>query len=101
MPWNVSCHNKDNRTSPLAPKNKRMSGKRPTGVWCLVSTRSNPKGAASAGQGEGPLAEGVVCKIPCADCNGIYIGESGNFKKRLLQEQAGDVKNESVRNSTL
>lgn len=43
---------------------------------------------------------GVVYEIPCADCSGVYIGESGNYKNRL-QQYARDVKNKSVRNNAL
>lgn len=43
---------------------------------------------------------GVVYAIPCADCNGVYIGETGSYKKRL-QQHARDVQKEDTRNNAL
>lgn len=43
---------------------------------------------------------GVVYKIPCADCNYVYVGESGNFERRL-KEHMNDVKKKKVISSAL
>lgn len=43
---------------------------------------------------------GVVYKIPCTDCTHVYIGETGNFKRRL-REHCNDVKNRKVTSNAL
>ncbi|XP_077527617.1 uncharacterized protein LOC144138988 [Haemaphysalis longicornis] len=43
---------------------------------------------------------GVVYKIPCDDCDYCYIGESGNFKRRL-REHKNDVKKKKIASNAL
>lgn len=43
---------------------------------------------------------GVVHRIPCADCGHTYIGETGNFVKRLKQHK-NDVNKKHVATSAL
>lgn len=42
---------------------------------------------------------GVVYVVPCADCD-VYIGETGNFEKRLKQHNFA-VRKENVKSSAL
>lgn len=43
---------------------------------------------------------GVVYKIPCEDCEYVYIGETGNYKRRL-RERFIDVKNKKAASNAL
>ncbi|XP_049267386.1 uncharacterized protein LOC125756556 [Rhipicephalus sanguineus] len=43
---------------------------------------------------------GVVYRIPCADCNQVYIGETGDFGKRIKQHSY-DVKTKHVATNAL
>lgn len=43
---------------------------------------------------------GVVYVVPCADCDYVYIGETGDFERRLKQHNY-DVKKENVKSSAL
>ncbi|XP_077501865.1 uncharacterized protein LOC144112913 isoform X1 [Amblyomma americanum] len=43
---------------------------------------------------------GIVYTIPCRDCNHVYMGESGNFVKRLKQHQH-DVANKKASSNAL
>ncbi|XP_075736219.1 uncharacterized protein LOC119161015 isoform X1 [Rhipicephalus microplus] len=42
---------------------------------------------------------GVVYKIPCADCESVYIGTSGNYCKRLMQHKNDVAKGHTVTNA--
>lgn len=43
---------------------------------------------------------GVVYRIPCTDCDHVYIGETGDFQRRL-KERCYDVKKEKVSSNAL
>lgn len=42
---------------------------------------------------------GVVYKIPCRDCDATYVGETGNFNKRIKQHQYDVAKGNSSSNA--
>ena len=39
---------------------------------------------------------GVVYKIPCSDCTGVYIGETGRSFKTRRKEHQRDVKSNII-----
>lgn len=43
---------------------------------------------------------GVVYRVPCADCNHVYIGETGKFPRRM-KEHERDVKQKKVASNAI
>lgn len=42
---------------------------------------------------------GVVYKVPCADCSCSYIGETGNFTRRLKEHKRDVANNKKASNA--
>ena len=42
--------------------------------------------------------KGVVYQVPCADCDSVYIGETGRTLEKRLSEHRGAVKRNDLKN---
>ena len=72
----------------------------PTGSIAGVQTKENPETRTDEGEDEDTRgkAERIVYKVPCGECDAVYVGETKRTLKVRLSEHRQAVKSGNTNN---